>query len=224
MVDIHDEYRPTGYSRTYPNLMTQEGIRGDEESPPNAMVLNTIFTRMIAGAGDHTNCYFAPRVTETMGSHASQLAKAVCIYSPWQFLYWYDRPASSPGRKGGAGNSEGFIQEVPELAFFDALPTVWDDTRVLQGYPGEHAVIARRQGEEWFLGALTGDQPRDFSIPLTFLEANQSYEATLYYDDAEAPGPTHVKIESKSVSSGDVIEQSVLASNGLAIHFKKNSQ
>ncbi|MCK5465740.1 MAG: glycoside hydrolase family 97 N-terminal domain-containing protein, partial [Bacteroidales bacterium] len=88
MVDIHDEYRPTGYSRTYPNLMTQEGIRGDEESPDNAMVLNTIFTRMIAGAGDHTNCYFDNRVDEKMGSHASQLAKLVCVYSPWQFLYW----------------------------------------------------------------------------------------------------------------------------------------
>ncbi|MGD1891112.1 MAG: glycoside hydrolase family 97 N-terminal domain-containing protein [Cyclobacteriaceae bacterium] len=224
MVDIHDEYRPTGYSRTYPNLMTQEGIRGDEESPPNAMVLNTIFTRMIAGAGDHTNCYFAPRVTETMGSHASQLAKAVCIYSPWQFLYWYDRPAGSPGRKGGAGNSEDFIQEVPELAFFDALPTVWDDTRVLQGYPGEHAVIARRQDEEWFLGALTGDQPRDFSIPLSFLEAGQAYEATLYYDDAEASDPTQVTIETRQVTNKDIIERSVLASNGLAIHFKKTNK
>ncbi|MCF6356440.1 MAG: glycoside hydrolase family 97 N-terminal domain-containing protein, partial [Draconibacterium sp.] len=64
MVDIHDEYRPTGYSRTYPNLMTQEGIRGDEASPDNEMVLKTIFTRMIAGAGDHTNCYFDKRVDE----------------------------------------------------------------------------------------------------------------------------------------------------------------
>ncbi|HEX5551890.1 MAG TPA: glycoside hydrolase family 97 N-terminal domain-containing protein, partial [Chitinophagaceae bacterium] len=58
MVDIHDDYRPTGYSRTYPNLMTQEGVRGDEESPPNDMVLKTLFTRMIAGAADQTNCYF----------------------------------------------------------------------------------------------------------------------------------------------------------------------
>src|SRR6185312_7462900 len=95
MVDIHDEYRPTGYSRTYPNLLTQEGIRGDEESPDNQKVLVTLFTRMIAGAGDQTNCYFAPRV-DKMGSHASQMAKAICIYSPWQFLYWYDRPEDSP--------------------------------------------------------------------------------------------------------------------------------
>ncbi|MDP4283610.1 MAG: glycoside hydrolase family 97 N-terminal domain-containing protein [Bacteroidota bacterium] len=99
MVDIHDEYRPTGYSRTYPNLLTQEGIRGDEESTDNHNVLITIFTRMIAGAGDQTNCYFTPRVDEKMGSHASQMAKSICIYSPWQFIYWYDRPENSPRAK-----------------------------------------------------------------------------------------------------------------------------
>ena len=105
MIDTHDEYRPTGYSRTYPNFMTQEGIRGDEESTPNDMAINTIFTRMIAGAGDQTNCYFAERVTEQMGSHTSQMAKSICIYSPWQFVYWYDRPFGSPVKKGGAGEA-----------------------------------------------------------------------------------------------------------------------
>jgi len=82
MVDIHDEYRPTGYSRTYPNLMTAEGIRGDEESPSNEHTLITLFTRMIAGVGDNTICYFADHVDGRMGSHASQLAKAVCLYCP----------------------------------------------------------------------------------------------------------------------------------------------
>ena len=62
-----------------------------------------------------------------MGSHASQMAKAVCLYSPWQFLYWYDRPAGSPAKIGGAGNNERFIQELPELTFFDRLPTVFLD-------------------------------------------------------------------------------------------------
>lgn len=92
MVDIHDEYRPTGYSRTYPNLITQEGIRGDEESPSLDQAIYTLFNRMICGAGDYTNCYFAERVTEKMGGRAGQLAKLVAIYSPWQFVYWYDRP------------------------------------------------------------------------------------------------------------------------------------
>ncbi len=220
MVDIHDEYRPTGYSRTYPNLMTQEGIRGDEESPDNATVLRTLFTRMLAGAGDHTNCYFADRV-EVMGSHASQLAKAVCVYSPWQFLYWYDRPLASPGNTGGAGSSEGFIHEVPELEFYDALPTVWDDTRVLEGYPGEYAAIARKHGDDWFLGALTGNQERNFVLPLTFLESGQTYEATLYADDAHVPGPTRVALKNLSVTHQDTIRQTVLASGGMAAVFRR---
>ena len=218
MVDIHDEYRPTGYSRTYPNLMTQEGIRGDEESPDNATVLRTLFTRMLAGAGDHTNCYFADRV-DAMGSHASQLAKAVCIYSPWQFLYWYDRPIASPGKKGGAGESDGFIQEVPELEFYDALPTVWDDTHVLEGYPGEYAAMARRQGDGWFLGALTGNQGRDFVLPLTFLDADRKYEATLYTDDAHVPGPTRVAVKKLTVTHQDTIRQTVAGSGGMAAMF-----
>jgi len=94
MVDIHDEYRPTGYSRTYPNLMTQEGIGGDETSPSNTQTLTILFTRMLAGAADNTICYYDGRVDRN-ATHAYQLAKAVCFYSPWQFLYWYDRPQMS---------------------------------------------------------------------------------------------------------------------------------
>jgi alpha-glucosidase len=221
MVDIHDEYRPTGYSRTYPNLMTQEGIRGDEESPDNAMVLNTLFTRMIAGAGDHTNCYFAPRVEEKMGSHASQLAKLVCIYSPWQFVYWYDRPPGSDIREAGAGGSRNRIMEVPELEFIDAVPTVWDDTRVIEGFPGEFAVVARRSGDRWFIGALNGSVERDFHIPLDFLSPGKNYLATLYYDDPEAGTITGVSIEKQAVSSKGSIQRKIRAGNGLAAIIEK---
>jgi alpha-glucosidase len=217
MVDIHDEYRPTGYSRTYPNLMTQEGIRGDEESPDNAMVLKTVFTRMIAGAGDHTNCYFAKRVDEKMGSHASQLAKLVCVYSPWQFVYWYDRPQGSDTMECGAGGSRNRILEMPELTFIDEVPTVWDDTRVIDGYPGEFAVLARRSGSRWFIGALNGSQEKDFTIPLDFLSPGQHYEATLYYDDPDAGTITGVGIERQTVSSNGYINRRIKAGNGLAI-------
>lgn len=217
MIDIHDEYRPTGYSRTYPNLMTQEGIRGDEESPTNAMVLNTLFTRMIAGAGDHTNCYFAPRVEKAMGSHASQLAKAVCIYSPWQFLYWYDRPEGSRPEDGGAGGAKEPILELPELVFFDRIPTVWDDTRVLEGYPGEYAVVARKSGDNWFLGALNGDEDRLFEISLDFLDKGKTYNATIFSDDASLKTRTNVKIERLEVQSKDIIRRDVLKLNGVAI-------
>ncbi|XOV91030.1 MAG: glycoside hydrolase family 97 N-terminal domain-containing protein [Bacteroidota bacterium] len=221
MIDIHDEYRPTGNSRTYPNLMTQEGIRGDEESPTNSMVLKTLFTRMIAGAGDHTNCYFAARVDETMGSHASQLAKAICIYSPWQFLYWYDRPEGSDPNQAGAGQTKRFIVEVPELAFYDAIPTVWDDTKVLSGYPGEYAVVARRSGDDWFVGALNGDAPRTIEVPLDFLEG--SYQATIYADDESVDTITKVAISEQEVDQNDVLKFEVGASNGVAILLIKNA-
>lgn len=217
MIDIHDEYRPTGYSRTYPNLMTQEGIRGDEESPDNAMVLNTLFTRMIAGAGDHTNCYLAERVDNKMGSHASQFAKSVIIYSPWQFLYWYDRPEGSPVKKGGAGGAEGMIPELPELEFYDALPTVWDDTRVGEGYPGSHAVVARKSGERWFVGALNGNESRQFNIKMDFLDSEKNYLAKIFSDDTSMKTRTNVHIEEIEVTSESILTRDVKKMNGLAM-------
>jgi alpha-glucosidase len=220
MIDIHDEYRPTGYSRTYPNLMTQEGIRGDEESPPNDMVINTIFTRMIAGAGDHTNCYFAPRVTEKMGSHVSQMAKTICVYSPWQFLFWYDRPAGSPSRKGGAGNSQGTILDIPDLDFYAQVPTVWDDTKVLGGYPGKFAIIARKTGNDWFVGAISGSEEKEIEISYDFLDENRSYEATIYFHDENSSSFTKVGIRKQMLKADDKTLHHLLKQNGLAIHLK----
>ncbi len=218
MLDIHDEYRPTGYSRTYPNLLTQEGVRGDEESPENQQALITLFTRMIAGAADLTNCYFAPRVN-TMGSHASQMAKSICLYSPWQFVYWYDRPVGSPIKKGGAGSAASIIEEIPDLSFYDDLPTVWDDTRVLEGKIGEYATIARRKGENWYLGSLT-DETRSFSLPLDFLTKNKQYEATVYADDASLTTDTKIAIRKMKVNSATILKTQLLKKNGQAIIIK----
>ncbi len=219
MVDIHDEYRPSGYSRTYPNLMTQEGIRGDEESPTNDMVINTIFTRMIAGAGDQTNCYFADRVSLKMGSHASQMAKAICIYSPWQFLYWYDRPEGSPGKKGGAGGAAGAIPEIADLQYYDDIPTVWDNTKVIEGYPGEYVAIARRNGKNWYLGALAGTESYKLSLKLDFLDEGIIYKATIYYDDSSLNTQTKLAIREIELTSQSVLEEKILKQNGLAIIF-----
>lgn len=212
MIDIHDEYRPTGYSRTYPNLMTQEGIMGDEASPDNSQTLTTLFTRMIAGAADNTICYFSPRV-EKNATHAYQLAKAVCFYSPLQFLYWYDRPSGSPGAKGGAGGARGVIGDEPELEFFDAIPTVWDDTRVLSGEIGSHAVIARRSGEEWFLGCMNSGEAREIEISLDFLDEGTKYKARIYSDDQSVQTRTKVGIREMEVGSGTVM-QVVMGING----------
>lgn len=216
MVDIHDEYRPTGFSRAYPNLMTQEGIRGDEESPSTQHTLTTLFTRMIAGAGDNTNCYYAPRVTEKMGGHAAQLAKAVLLYSPWQFLYWYDRPPASPHKKGGVGASTGIIGEEKELDFFKALPTVWEDTKVLEGAIGRYATIARKSEGGWFIGSLTAEE-REVEIALDFLDTDQKYEAKIYLDDPEKRRSTGVRIEEKTVEKGAVLKYALGADRGMTI-------
>lgn len=221
MVDVHDEYRPTGYSRTYPNLMTQEGIRGDEESPSIESTLNTLFTRMIAGAGDYTNCYFAPRVWDKLGGETGQMAKAILLYSPWQFLFWYDRPEDSPQKKGGAGSSEGIIRESEALEFYRHLPTVWDDIKVLEGEIGQFATIARKSGHDWFVGSLTAGRDRLVRIPLPFLDEGIPYEATLYYQDAPARQERQVSIDKFTVDRDSVVERTLPADSGVAIILRR---
>lgn len=217
VLSIHDDYRPVGYSRTYPNLMTQEGIKGDEETPSNEHTLTTMFTRMIAGAGDNTICYFAPRV-ETMGSHASQLAKSVCIYSPLLWLYWYDRPEAASSI-GGAGEAKPYIIEVPELEFFDMVPTVWDETRVIHSRVGVLGTIARRNGEDWFVGTINGPTDRAISIPLSFLDMGKEYEAVIYYDDESVDTPTRVGIETLTVNSKTQVDRNIMKNNGLVMRI-----
>jgi len=221
MVDIHDEYRPTGYSRTYPNLITQEGIRGDEESPSVEQTLNTLFTRMIAGAGDNTNCYFAPRVSETMGGKTAQMAKSIMLYSPWQFLYWYDRPEGSPVKKGGAGMTTGIIVENEDLSFYDALPTVWDDTKVLEGEIGKYATIARKNGNDWFIGALTAKSARELQLELNFLEEKSNYEATIYFQDEGNLDNNTVSIEKIEVTKHSVLLKEIIGNSGLTVIIRK---
>lgn len=218
MVDIHDEYRPTGYSRTYPNLLTQEGIRGDEEAPSNGETLDILFTRMLAGAADHTLCYYDARVDRN-ASHAFQLAKAVCFYSPFQFLYWYDRPFVSREVTGRPPDGPNVLGDEPELEFFDHVPTVWDDTRVLHGEIGEVAVIARRSGPDWFIGAMNGDQPRSLTVPLRFLEPGVRYVAHRYVDDPSVPTRTHVRVDRAPVERSTVLRLDLPARGGEAIRL-----
>ena len=218
MVDVHDEYRPTGYSRTYPNFMTQEGIGGDETSPSNSQTLTILFTRMLAGAGDNTICYYDKRVDRN-ASHAYQLAKSVCLYSPWQFLYWYDRPEASPRKKGGAGGQMGVIGDEPELEFYDRVPTVWDDTRVIHGAIGKYAVIARRSGENWFIGCMNSGEARTLKAPLDFLKPKKKYVAHIYCDDPKVETRTHVRIDRFLVDSDTVLKVFMTPKGGQAIRL-----
>lgn len=218
MVDIHDEYRPTGYSRTYPNLLTQEGLRGDEESPSLDQAIYTLYNRMICGAGDYTNCYFAERVTEKMGGRAAQLAKLVAIYSPWQFVYWYDRPEKSPSRAGGAGSVESVIKTDAATKFYNSIPTVWDDTRFMEGKMGEYAVVARRSGSDWYISILNAGDKRQVTLPLDFLKDTSASEATLYY---QAPGKKKDVVSIKTIKLQSSLVLDVEANSGCVLHLTR---
>ncbi len=198
MLDIHDEFRPTGMSRTYPNLLTQEGIRGNEEFPDATQGTILPFTRMLAGAGDHTFCWLDPRLKNTWGY---QLAHAVVLYSPLQFLYWYDRPASFEGVS-------------PGLEWFSRLPTVWDDTKVLSGRPGDHVAIARRRGDQWFIGVITNNEGREVRIPLDRLGAGTRYVADVY---ADGNGPRDIIRTQRRIAPGESLSFVLPPRGGVAV-------
>ncbi|MDF7825490.1 glycoside hydrolase family 97 N-terminal domain-containing protein [Pontiellaceae bacterium B12227] len=221
VVNVHDEYRPTGYSRIYPNLLTQEGIRGDEESVSNEHTLITMFTRMLAGAADNTVCYYNSRVDEKMGSHASQLAKTVCLFSPLQFLFWYDRPAESPDKIDGLWGDTKHIGNEPELEFFRQVPTTWDETRVLTAEIAEIGVIARRKETDWYVGGINGPTARDVAVDFSFLEPGVTYQATLYTDDENIKTRTRVKINSQELTAASRITIPLKANNGFAMRLEK---
>lgn len=220
VIDIHDEYRPTGFSRTYPNLLTQEGIRGDEETVPNEHTLITMFTRMLAGAADNTVCYYNKRVGR-MGSNASQLAKTVCLFSPLQFLYWYDKAPAAPVKDDALWGNTNTIGNEPELEFFNNVPTTWDETKVLQAEIGEIGIIARRQGKDWFVGGINGTTAREVELDFSFLEADSSYNVKLYTDDESVNTRTQVKIDNIEITNNSKINLTVKRNNGFALHISK---
>ena len=184
MVNIHDEFRPAGFSRTYPNLLTQEGIRGNEEFPDATHNTVLPFTRMINGPADYTICYYDKRIKTT---HGHQLAASLVYYSPLVTLFWYDKPEFAHGE--------------PELKWFDVLKTTWDDSRVLAGAPGEFIIQARRSGQDWFVGCMTNTQARTVTIPTDFLPQGK-YEVTIYNDDPTLDTRTKVRTTTQTLKIG----------------------
>lgn len=203
LVDVHDELRPTGINRTYPNWMTMEGIGGNEEFPTPVHNATLPFTRFLAGPADYTYCWYNNRLKNT---HAHQLALSVIYFSPWQFLYWYDRPANYDGDKA--------------LEFWDALPTTWDDTRVINGKIGELATVARRKGNEWWVGSIRAVKIRPLTVALSFLEPGKKYTATIYTDaDPANETPAPVKIETRAVDSTTVLTVEIPEHGGHAMRI-----
>ncbi len=202
LMNIHDEFRPSGFSRTYPNLLTQEGICGNEEWPDATHNVTLPFTRMINGAADYTICYFDRRLKNT---HGHQLAASVVFYSPLQTIFWYDKPERYHGE--------------PEIEWFENLQTVFDDTKVLGGYPGQFVTITRRKGDDWWLGTMTNNEGRRDEIKLGFLDPDKKYEARIYTDDSSVNTATKVKCIRKKVSSKDTLKFDLSPKGGAAVHF-----
>jgi alpha-glucosidase len=216
LVDFHGAYKPTGLRRAYPNLITREGVLGLEWNkwsercdPEHHLILP--YTRMLAGPMDFTPGAFAVAARETFiarikqpmspGTRAHQLAMYVVYESPLQMVV--DHPASYFGQTG--------------FDFLKAVPTVWDETKFIEGEVGDYIALARRNGEEWYLGCMSDWTPRDLQISLSFL-GDGVYMAQIYADDADRD-PSRVKAILKEVTAQDSLNIHLAPGGGCAVRF-----
>lgn len=222
MIDNHEPVMPTGLQRTYPNLMTQEGVRGQEYdawspdggNPPEHTTILP-FTRGLAGPIDFTPGTFnfnnpVLPTTHPQTTLAKQLALGVILYSPLQMA------------SDLIENYEG----QPALAFISACPTTWAKTVVSAARIGEYVTLARKErgGEDWFIGSITNADPRTMLIPLNFLDAGSSYEAIIYRDGPGADyrtDPYPLTIERRKVDAGTTLELELAPGGGAAIQIRK---
>lgn len=218
VVDFHGAFKPTGMRRTYPNQLTREGVLGMEYSkfskrctPYHDVILP--FTRMLAGPMDYTpGCFnnatkaqFQVRNVNPMcqGTRAHQLAMYAVFFSPLQMLSDYPE----------------IYDENPGMAFLDQVPTVWDETRAVNGDPGEYVTVARRSGNKWYLGSMTNWTPRDLEIPLSFLGAG-TYQAEIFADGPDAAtNAKDLRVTKKWAKASDHLTAHLAPGGGLAVIF-----
>ncbi len=222
LVDFHGAYKPTGWSRTYPNLITREGVMGNEYSKWSARVtpdhcLTIPFTRGMLGSMDFTPGGFRQKTKEgfravggdapgpfVMGTRVYQLAMLVVYESGLQVLC--DSPYNYHSSPAGTD-------------FLKLVPTTWDDTRVINGQVGDFITVARRLGREWYLGSMTDWTPRTLSIPLSFL-GEGTYRAEIWADAYEADEyPDRLRKETLTVTAADTIEAVMAPGGGQVIHI-----
>ena len=186
ILDFHGAYKPSGLRRAYPNVLTREGVVGLEHNKwegQNAnpeMAVTLPFTRMVAGPMDYTpgamlnanqDVYSASWARPmSLGTRCHQMAMYVVFESPLQML------ADSPSN---------YYKEPECTAFITDVPTQWDETTILEAEIGNFVAIARRNGEDWFIGSLTGRNPNELSIDLSFLGPG-AYEMTIFQDGVNA--------------------------------------
>lgn len=185
LVDFHGSYKPSGFQRTYPNFITSEGVKGNENNKWSADVgprhtLTIPFIRMLAGPMDFTpgamrnaqKKNFRPVFDRPMslGTRCRQLAMYVLYESPLQML------CDSPSL---------YLREPECMEFLAPVPTVWDRTLVLDAEIGERLIMARRNGRDWYVGGMTGDEAATAAVDLSFLDGG-NYTLTLFQDGANA--------------------------------------
>ncbi len=221
LVDFHGAYKPTGLIRTYPNVLTSEGVLGLEQnkwgdlaSPDHAVTFP--FLRMMAGPVDYTpgamlnaaKADFKPIWNRPMsqGTRCHQLAMYVVFESPLQML------SDSPSN---------YRREPESLAFIAGVPTVWDESRVLSAAVGEHILVARRSGKDWFVGGLTGWAPRDLEVDLGFL-GEGTWTAEIHRDgpNADRVGVDYVR-ELRSVTHLDRWKVHLAPGGGVAMRLRR---
>ena len=218
MVDFHGTHTPWGLERTYPNVLSFEGVLGMEQSKAGRRdnpVERSVFpfTRLISGPMDYTpggfdnvtEDAFEARMTTpmVMGTRAQQLALYVIYQTPLQMVS--DSPQAYAGQ--------------PEFQFIKDVPVSWDATRVVNGRPGEFATVVRQSGDEWYLGSMTNWTPRTIEVPLGFLGKGR-YTAQIYEDGADAAAnPKHVAIRRQSVRSSETLTLHLAPGGGCAIRF-----
>ena len=218
MVDFHGATQPWGIQRTYPNVLDYEAVLGLEQNKAGSRdgpVNRTTFpfTRMLSGPMDYTpggfdnvtQEEFIPRDKHPMitGTRAQQLALYVVFEEPLAMIS--DTPAAYANQPG--------------FQFLKDVPTTWDATHVLEGDPGEFITIARRHGDEWYLGSITNWTARNLRIPLNFLGSGR-YKAEIYEDAADAAQhPKHLSLRQQTVQSSDTLNLSLVSGGGAAIRF-----
>ncbi len=218
MVDFHGATKPSGISRTFPNVLGYEAVLGMEQSraggrdnPGHRVTIP--FTRMLAGRMDYTPGGF-DNVTEAdfvaraphpmvMGTRAAQLAMYAIYEAPFQMVS--DTPKA--------------YADQPAFDFIKHAPATWDETRVLNGSPGEFITMARRKGDEWFLGSMTNWSERQLDVPLTFLGAGR-YTAEIYADAPDAGQyPKSVRIHTQTVDRNSKLNFKMAPGGGFAVRF-----
>ncbi len=222
-IDNHEPVIPTGLQRTYPNLMTQEGVRGQEYNawdegggnPPDHTV-TLPFTRGLAGPMDFTPVIFrfennAMPQTRVRTTLAKQLALFVILYSPLQMA---------------ADVIENYEDNPGPFSFICDCPVDWDRTVYPEAEIGEYVTVARKRkgGDDWYVGSATGDKARTAKISLSFLDPGCRYRAVIYKDGCNADwekNPYPVEIEQKDVDSESVLEVRQARSGGTAIKIFK---